>query len=168
MLQQMTIYGEGDEREMGPQGMMIGDKEYARGGRWDQLRVRIFLGFTIVIRLGPHLCQDSNMLIPNVVENRHGVTREGELLSMIQTPETSPAEARCHGARKSGPTRGIIGTARDRVMDVGDYAADGLSSTVGSAWGLCHAGGAMLVVMIVHRVDLMLAVVLMAMGCRVE
>jgi len=36
--------------------------------------------------------------------------------------------------------RGIVSMARDRVMYVGDYAADGLSSAVSSAWGLCHAG----------------------------
>ena len=36
--------------------------------------------------------------------------------------------------------RGIVGTGWDRVMYVGGYAADGLSSGVRSAWGLCHEG----------------------------
>ena len=41
--------------------------------------------------------------------------------------------------------RGIVGTVWYRVMYAGDYAADGLNSAVNSAWGLCHAGWAMLV-----------------------
>jgi len=49
--------------------------------------------------------------------------------------------------------RGIVGTVWDRVMYAGDYAADGLSSAVSSAWGLCHAGRAMLVSTIGRSVE---------------
>jgi len=48
---------------------------------------------------------------------------------------------KCHGARGgSGNKRGIVGSARDRVMYVGDHAADRLNGAVSSAWGPVPCG----------------------------